>query len=275
MAARAALVDGAFAIPAALGLTAVAPHIDRSERDCLLSALPMIASTLGPAGRLVDAGAFETATMASLLTELERPKAAIMLRPDMDPRHHLRLSGATTTAEISHIEHDVDDLSWSLESAGDGRTLVAILGGGFGLYDRETGFDVLDHIGDVLKTGDLVLLTLEQPKDGAVLEALYLDTCTAIVTQALNKIGRYEGLEPRLFFDAMTHVLHYGALARENALIAWNGTMCPVPEGTWLEVGQFALTDIECGSDLHPDFAVESNWTAPDGHVSLLLLRKL
>jgi hypothetical protein len=274
-ATRDAFLDGCFSVPAALGLSGVAPHIERSERDCVTVALGEIAKALGPAGRLIDAGPFESQTIATVLAGLKNPKMTLVLREDCDPRHRQRLEDANSTSEILHLAGEIDDTDWNLPSSSGGKTLFAISGNGFSHYDRERAFDILDTASEALARNDLVLLTLEQPTDAAVLEVLYQDFCDAIVAGALGKLGRQHQLKPRVFFNAQTHVLHFGALALDKAYLTWNGTCCDIPDGTWIEIGQIALTDIGCAGDLHPDFGVANHWTSQDGLVSLLLLRKL
>ncbi|NJR20426.1 MAG: hypothetical protein HC777_02425 [Hyphomonadaceae bacterium] len=120
-----------------------------------------------------------------------------------------------------------------------------------------------------------MLLSLDQPADGAMIETIYWDFCQQIATLAISKVGQHRQLQFRLFYDAMSQTLKFGYLAGASAQIGWNGTICQLPMGAWLPVGEIAFTHILCGQDLHPDFTVETNWTSQDGLVSLLLLRKL
>jgi hypothetical protein len=271
---RALLMSGQFHVPLDLGLSGPVNHVERGERDCFAQALGHVAQAVGPAARLIDCGYFAGSSLAHVLATLERPKAGIVLTATPDMRHQERALQANLTAEISVINHNACQAGWPLEATAAGHTLVVIGGGGFGLLPPKQAFDVLENASHALLTGDFVLVTLEQMRDGAVLEASYLDFGNQIVTQALNQLGRSEGITPRVFFDSSQRCICLGAVAGEGAAVAWNGTRCHLPSGTWLDMGAIHLHDRPAAPDLHPDFEVEDLWTSVDQVVLLALLRK-
>jgi hypothetical protein len=162
-----------------------------------------------------------------------------------------------------------------LEPTAARRTLVAICGGGFGFLPPAQAFQILENASAILTTDDFVLVTLEQPRDGALVEASYIEFGSQIVMAALNRIGRSEGLAPRVFCEENARAVRLGAVAHPDAVISWNGTRCTFKEGTWLDCGAIHITAAAKGVDLHPDFDVEDQWTSADQLVSLLLLRKI
>jgi hypothetical protein len=271
---RVLLLSGQYALPLDLGLSGPASHMDRGERDCFAQALHHIAQAVGPAARLIDGGYFAGSSLSTILAALERPKAGIVLTATPDMRQHERTLQANLTAQISVINHNACQADWPLEATAAGHTLVVMCGGAFGLLSREQAFNVLENASRALLTGDFFLVTLEQPRDVAVLEAAYLDYGNQIVTHALNQIGRSEGLSPRVFYDDARGCIRLGAVTPEGGMIAWNGTRCAFEPGTWLDVGAITLHDLAGAPDLHPDFEVEDKWTSADQVVSLVLLRK-
>jgi hypothetical protein len=139
----------------------------------------------------------------------------------------------------------------------------------------ETAFRLLDNASAALGVGDLVMITLEQPRDVAVLEAAYLEPATAIITTALAKIGRSEGIAARVFCEANATLVRLGGIAEGPASVTWNGTTCSLSAGTWIDFGAIHITAASTAAQLHPDFVVEDHWTSGDQIASLLLLRKI
>jgi hypothetical protein len=250
-------------------------HIERGERDCYAQALPHLGSIVGPAARVIDCGYFAGAYLTQVLSALERPTAGIVLTATPDMRQFERLLDKGLTAQISLITHCAHQARWPLETSAAGRTLLVMSSGGFGLLPREQAFDVLENASNALRVGDLALITLEQPRDGALVEASYEDFGKQIVLNALAQIGRHEGLMPRIFYEQSAHAVRLGAVAEGPASIVWNGTRCQLPAGTWLDMGAIHMTPAQSGLQLHPDFEIEDRWTSGDQLVSLLLLRKI
>jgi hypothetical protein len=271
---RSALIAGDLRVPVEIGLTARANHIERSERDCLGTALPAIAQHLGPAVRVIDGGPFAGHLIPSLLSALERPKAAIVLTSSLDPRAFERLKQSETTAQITQVAHDIDQAGWPLESMGAGKTLLVISGGGFGLMPYAQAYTALENASTALNQGDFVLVTLETARDSAIIEVTYRDFGTALVSHALTQLGRSEGIEARVFYDPSLQSVRFGGVARRGASIAWNGTVRALDMGAWLDMGAMRLHNAQTAADLHPDFQVHDQWTSQDKAVTLLLLRK-
>jgi hypothetical protein len=261
---RAALLDGKLMLPLDLGVTGPANHIERGERDCYAQALHHIANAMGPAARTIECGYFAGSTLLQVLTALERPTAGIMLTATPDMRQYERLLQNELTAQISLVAHHACQAQWPLEVTAAGRTLVVVAGGGFGLLPPAQAFVVLENASSALITGDFVLITLEQPRDGALIEASYIDFGCHIVSNALSQIGRPEGLVPRVFCEQPATAVRLGAIAEGPASI-----------GSWLDMGAIYITAAAKGAQLHPDFDVEDQWTSGDELVSLLLLRKI
>jgi hypothetical protein len=272
---RASLLDGELFLPIDLGISSPASHIERGERDCFGQALVHIANAVGPAARLIDCGYFAAMVMPQVLAALERPKAGIVLTATPDMRHYDRVEQNNLTAEISLVRHHACAAQWPLERAAAGRTLVVLSGGGFGLLRPAQAFQVLENASSALAKDDFVLITLEQPRDGALLEATYIDYGSQIINSILNQIGRSENLVPRVFCDQPARSIRLGAIADGHALISWNGTKCTFAPGTWLDMGAIHITEAANGASLHPDFEIEDQWTSGDQLVSLLLLRKI
>jgi hypothetical protein len=274
-ACRAALLDGKMVLPLDLGITAPASHIDRGERDCFGQALLHIANAVGPAARVIECGYFAGSSLSQVLTALERPTAGILLSATPDMRQFEKLLQHDLTAQITLVTYNACEAKWPLEPTAAGRTLVVMAGGGFGLLPPAQAFQVLENASSALGTGDFVLITLEQPRDGAILEASYIEFGGQIVSSALAKIGRHEGLVPRVFCEPGAHAVRLGAIAEHPAFFSWNGTRCVLPKGSWLDMGAIHITAAATGAQLHPDFDVEDQWTSGDALVSLLLLRKI
>jgi hypothetical protein len=268
------LKRGILDLPLELGLASPAHHIERGERECYAAALPHIAHAVGPAACVVDCGFFAGHNLSALLSALERPKAGVVLSHAHDPRQQTRLLEADTTAEITFISHDARTPMWPLETMGAGRTLTVLSGGSYGLYSHAQAFEVLENASRAASSGDFVLITLEPQRDAAVIEALYLDYGSQIVTHALAYIGRAEGLTPRVFYDGKINSVRLGAIASTGAAIGWNGTRCAIEPGDWLDLGGITLLGGTQALDLHPDFEIEDQWSSQDQAVSLLLLRK-
>jgi Histidine-specific methyltransferase, SAM-dependent len=272
---RSALLAGRFDVPIHLGLTGRASHVERGERECFGAAIVDISTALGPAARVIEIGPFAGLAMGSILNELERPKAAVVMTDSLDTRLFARLQETVSTAEITYIPHDASAPSWPLNVIGAGRTLVLLAGGGFGLMPSKQAFSVLENASHALIQGDFVAVTLEMCRDAAIVDVLYSDYGNQLVTQALSSLGRAEGLEPRTFYDAATRRVRFGAVAGQNAGLAWNGTRCSFDRGTWLDMGAMQLHNPSSMIDLHPDFVVHDQWQSQDKVVTLLLLRKL
>ena len=271
---RSSLLAGQLAVPINLGLMSRLGHIERGERDCLVSASPVLASHVGPAARVIECGPFAGQIMAIVLNALERPKAGVVMTTTLGPRQIERLRETISTAEITHIDHNATYANWPLEPIGAGKTLVCIGGGGYGLLPPSQAHAALDNASQSLQQGDFVALTLEMNRDSAMIEATYRDYGNQIIMQALTSLGRVEGLEARIFYDAVTQRVVFGAMAQKGASIAWNGTRVDFDAGTWLDLGAMTLHTPTKLLDLHPDFEVYDQWHSQDKVVTLLFLRK-
>jgi hypothetical protein len=272
---RAALLAGQCSVPVSLGVTSRALHIERGERECFGAAVTDIAQALGPAARLIEIGPFAGLNMGQLLGAAERPKAGVVMTSNLDARQFARLQEIETTAEVTYLKHDSFAQSWPLESVGAGKTLICLAGGGFGLLSSKQAFSVLEHASQTLLQGDFVGLTLEMHRDSAVLDVVYRDFGNQLVKQALNALGRADGLETKTFYDAATRRVRFGALAGCDASLAWNGTVCQFGSGCWLDMGGMQLHTQDSFADIHPDFTVHHQWQSQDKVVTLLLLRKI
>lgn len=272
---RDALLSGDYRVPLFLGLTNPVSHIERGQRDCYARALPAIAKSVGPAARVIDCGYFAGNNIGLILQALERPKAGIVLTATSDVRANDVSLRASLTAEVSLHPQNAYEAAWDLEVMAAGRTLVCVSGGGFGMLTPETAFRLLDNASAALATGDFVMITLEQPRDVALLEAAYLEPATHIINTALAKIGRCEGITARVFSEANAKLIRLGGIAESSASVTWNGTTCVLDAGTWIDFGAIHITAASTAAQLHPDFVVEDHWTSGDQIVSLLLLRKL
>jgi hypothetical protein len=272
---RTALLAGSRNVPLTLGLSARALHIERGERECFGTALSDIAQALGPAARLIEIGPFAGLIMGQLLAAMERPKAGVIINSNLDARLFARLQETDSTAEITLLRHVGFGESWPLDSVGAGKTIICAAGGGFGLMTSQQAFSVLDQASQTLLQGDFVALTLDMPRDSAVVDVIYRDFGNQLVNQALNALGRADGFEARTFFDAATQRVRFGALTAGRGSIAWNGTVCPFQAGSWLDFGGMQLHTHDSLVDMHPDFAVHLQWQSQDQSVLLLLLRKI
>jgi hypothetical protein len=272
---RDTLKQGSTTLPFDLGLSGPAPHIERAERECFAVALSHVAQAVGPAGRILECGYFAGSNLPLFLSSLERPKAGIVMAATPDMRQYERTVQSSTTAEISIISHDACQPAWPLEAiAAAGRTLGVVSGGAFGMLLPQQAFALLENASAALLAGDFMLLTLEHPRDGAILETAYHDYCSHIVSGALTHIGRGSGIEPRSFYDETAKCIRLGAMASDQSSLSWNGTRVAFDQGVWLDMGAIHLTLPQNMSDLHPDFEVEDKWMSSDQAVSLLLLRK-
>ena len=213
--------------------------------------------------------------MAPLLGLLERPKAGVIMSSNFDVRHLNRLREAAKTAEVTYIQHDASVAFWPLETVGMGKTLVFIGGGGYGLAPPPKAFAMLENAGHALDRGDFAAVTLEVPRDGAVIDATYSEFGRQIVTSALANLGRSKGIEPRTFYDHSTQHIRFGAVAAGGAAISWNGTRCDIAAGAWLDFGAMTLHGPQTSCQLHPDFDVHDQWQSQDKAVTLILLRKI
>lgn len=272
---RRSLVAGGLIVPVELGLSGRVAHLERAERECFVAALGDISNLIGPAARMIDCGPFAGALAAQILNGLERPKAGIIMTTNLDTRQFARLLTIDTTAEVTHVLHQAHKPEWPLEVVGAGTTLVVMCGGGYGLSTPLNAFAALENASHRLGHGDFVALSLEIVRDGATLDAAYRDFGTHLIVQALTSLGRAEGLEPRTFYHPATNAVRFGALAKENASLAWNGTICEFDAGSWIDMGAMQLHEADARLDLHPDFEIAQQWPSQDGAVALLLLRKI
>jgi hypothetical protein len=272
---RAAICAGELKLPLDLGLSSPVRHIERGQRDCYDQAIETITTLVGPAARVIDCGYFASTKLDYFLSQLERPKAGIVLAATPDLRSSAQAFQSSHTAQVSVVHANACQGRWPLEPMAAGRTLVVLSGGGFGLLPPKNAFDVLENASAALSMGDFILITLEQPRDVAELEAAYLEHGQQIVMQALSKLGRVEGLTPRVFCEAHAKNVRLGAVAEAGAQISWNGTICALGAGSFIDFGSIHITGASTTAELHPDFEVAEHWESSDHIVSLLLLRRI
>jgi Histidine-specific methyltransferase, SAM-dependent len=272
---RSALMAGSKAVPVELGLLGPITHIERGERECYGAAFGEIAAFVGPAARVIDCGPFAGLLTGQMLSQLERPKAGIMMTSNLDARLFARLGESTSTAQVTHIHHHAHSPNWPLETIGAGKTLVMMTGGSYGLASPAQAFAILENASHQLQKGDFVALTLEMVRDAALIDAAYRDFGNQLVNQALGNLGRAEGLEARSFYDAPNQRVTFGATAQKEAALAWNGTRCSFDYGSWLDMGAMRLSSVDSFNDLHPDFETAHHWVSQDKVVTLQLLRKV
>jgi ribose 1,5-bisphosphokinase PhnN len=117
-------------------------------------------------------------------------------------------------------------------------------------------------------------LAIELAQDAAVVEAAYQDFGLHLVRTCLTRLGKSHGLEPRIFHEAASQQVQFGAVAQKEAAIQWHDAGCIFSPGDWLAMGsaqQFTaatLTSELAGFDVH------ETWRASDGRVDVMLLKK-
>jgi hypothetical protein len=273
--ARARLLAGNLALPIELGLGGMALRSERDLKECFQKALLDLPPLLGAAARVIECGAMAGHQLGQVLDVLERPKAGVVLSANFDTKQLDRLKEVTSTAEIMHVKRDAWAAMWQLQPTGTGKTLVLISGAGFALLSDHQTQTLLSHASNALNTGDFIALTLEAPRDGAILEASYADWGRKLVSNALTRIGRAENITERTFYDVPSQRIRFGGVAGGKAAISWNGTRCELTRGAWIDLGGIKLADQSYLADLHPDFSIHQNWTTQDQMTSLVLLQKV
>lgn len=268
------LLAGARTLNIALGLDSPAAHVERSEREVLDRILPHLGDLIGPAARLIDCGPFTGLRTAQVLAALERPKAIVLMNREIDPRIFDTLNAKDSTAEISLAPASASPSSWDLPAIGSGSTLALIAGGGLGLLSEAERRDLFHGSAQTLKSNDFLLLTSELTQDAAVAEAAYQDFGLHLVRTCLTRLGKSHGLEPRIFHQAASQQVQFGALAQKDASIQWQDVGCIFSPGDWLAMGaahQFTAATLT--SELS-GFDVQETWRASDGRVDVMLLKK-
>ncbi|WP_313588243.1 L-histidine N(alpha)-methyltransferase [Aquidulcibacter sp.] len=268
------LLDGGRTVDIALGLHNPAPHVDRAEHEVLDRILPHLGELIGPAARLIDCGPFTGLRTAQVLEALERPKAIVLMNREIDPRIFDTLNTKDSTAEISLAPASATPSSWDLPAIGSGTSLALIAGGGFGFLSKAERRDLITGAAQTLKSGDFLLLTIELAQDGAVAEAAYQDFGLHLVRACLTRLGKSHGLEPRIFHEAGSQQVQFGAVAQKEASIQWQDVCCLFSPGDWLAMGaaqQFTAATLT--SEL-AGFDVQETWHASDGRADVVLLKK-
>ena len=263
-------------------LTGRAPHFDRGERECFGLALSDLRAMLGPAARVVDCGAFAGHWLACVVEALERPKAGITLSKSAGDRNNVRARDSRgregeTTAQFTHVAHDMLDPSWPLEAIGAGKTLALLTGGEFGFLGTRQAFTFLENASNALSEGDFVALALECPRDGAILEAIYEDFLRQFANSGLasgNGGGKIEGFDVRSFYDPLTTSIKFGACAVKPGSVSINGEVHAMKQGDWIDLGAVMLFDHVARREFHPDFSVNTHWASSDRSIALVLLQK-
>lgn len=130
------LLAGARTLNISLGLDSPAAHVERAEREVLDRILPHLSELIGPAARLIDWGPFTGLRTAQVLMALERPKAIVLMKREIDPRIFDTLNAKDSTAEISLSPASATPSSWDLPAIGSATNLALIAGGGFGFLSE-------------------------------------------------------------------------------------------------------------------------------------------
>ncbi len=268
------LLAGGRTVSIALGLDHPAAHVERAEREVLDRILPQLSELVGPAARLIDCGPFTGLRTAQVLMALERPKAVILMNRDIDPRLFDTLTAKDSTAEISLAPASAIPSSWDLPTIGSGTSLALIAGGGLGFLSGTERRDLIKGAAQTLKANDYLLLAIELTQDAAVVEAAYQEFGLQLVRTCLTRLGKSHGLEPRIFHEAASQQVQFGAVAQKKATIKWQDAGCLFSPGDWLAMGsaqQFTAATLT--SEL-TEFDVHETWRASDGRVDVMLLKK-
>ncbi|OYU76561.1 MAG: hypothetical protein CFE32_09640 [Alphaproteobacteria bacterium PA3] len=231
------LLAGARTLNIALGLDSPAAHVERSEREVLDRILPQLGELIGPAARLIDCGPFTGLRTAQILAALERPKAIVLMNREIDPRIFDTLTAKDSTAEITVAPVSASPSSWDLPAIGSGTSLALIASGGFGFLSKGERRDLITGAAQTLKSNDFLLLTIELAQDAAVLEAAYQEFGLHLVRTCLTRLGKSHGLEPRIFHEAGSQHVQFGALAQKDATLQWQDVGCSFSPGEWLALG--------------------------------------
>ena len=268
------LLAGARTLNIALGLDSPAAHVERAEREVLDRMLPRLGELIGPAARLIDCGPFTGLRTAHVLAALERPKAIVLLNREIDPRIFDTLNAMDSTAEISLAPAGASPSSWDLPAIGSGTSLALIAGGGLGFLSQAERKDLFTGAAQTLKSNDFLMVTIELAQDAAVVEAAYQDFGQHVVRTCLTRLGKSHGLDPRIFHQASSQTVQFGALAQKDAAIQWQDVGCSFDPGDWLAMGaaqQFTTATLTCELI---GFEVQETWRASDGRVDVMLLTK-
>jgi hypothetical protein len=255
--------------------TARIAYVERGERECYAVALAELGKALGPAARVIDCGPFAGQWLTSVLDILERPKAGITIAPSIDPRLQEKFKEYPSTAQITHLAHDISTTPWPLEVVGKGTTIALLSGGAFGALSFKQGFDFLESAGQALLTDDFVALTLATVQDGAVLEALYEEHLRPLSNQALNHLAKGEAFTPTAFFDPSSASIKFGGIATRDSICDIDGMNYEFLKGHWLGLGAIRIFELSQTTQFHPDFATYATWRSSDQTTALVLLRKI
>lgn len=273
--AQADLQAGQTDFPIELGLDGPPPHVERGEREILDRILPELVDRIGPAARLIDAGPFAGLRAALILGQLERPKAVVLVNPDIDPRVLDSVQDRASTAQISVAPPGAQASQWDLPAVGTGASLAVLSAGCLGLLSPSARQAWLTGAHDALKAGDFLLVSLEKSRDGALMEATYLDFGQALVRNALARLGKAQGLEPRIYYDACARQVHFAAL------VSGSGTPAGRPDqlgrlaaGQLLRFGAARQLDLDDLTAACHDFQLVAHWNSSDGWVTAALLVK-
>ena len=268
------LLAGARTLNIALGLDSPAAHVERSEREVLDRILPHLAELIGPAARLIDCGPFTGLRTAQILAALERPKAIVLMNREVDPRIFDTLHAKDSTAEISLAPASASPSSWDLPAIGSGTSLALIAGGGLGFLSETERQDLIKGAAQTLKANDYLLLAIELAQDAAVVEAAYQDFGLHLVRTCLTRLGKSHGLEPRIFHEAASQQVQFGAVAQKEATIQWQDAGCLFSPGDWLAMGSAQQFTAATLISEFAEFDVQETWRASDGRADVLLMKK-
>ena len=268
------LLAGERSFSIALGLDNPASHVERAEREVLDRILPELGQWIGPAARLIDCGPFTGLRTAQLSATLERPKAIVLMNREIDPRIFDLLQAKAATAEISVAPTSATAAAWNLPAIGSGTSLAMIAGGGLGFLTEAERKDLFHGASETLKSDDFLLVTLELTQDAALVEAAYQEFGQHLVRTSLTRLGKSHGFEARVFHQASSHQIQFGALAQKDATIQWQDAGCGFSPGDWLAMGAAQQFTADTLAQALPDFDVHQTWRASDGRVEVMLLKK-
>lgn len=268
------LLAGERSFAIALGLDNPASHVERAEREVLDRILPHIATLVGPAARLIDCGPFTGLRTAQTLATLERPKAIVLMNREIDPRIFDTLQAKATTAEISVAPASATPANWDLPAIGSGTTLAMISGGGLGFLTAGGRKELFHGASLTLKSDDFLLVTIELAQDAAMVEAAYQEFGQSLVRTCLTRLGKSHGFEARVFHQATSQRVQFGAVAQKDASIQWQDAGCGFKLGDWLAIGAAQQFTTETLAQEVAGFDIHQTWRASDGRIEVMLLKK-
>jgi hypothetical protein len=271
---------GNYHVDIRLGLEGPASHVERSEKEALGLAQPTLSESLSPAGRVFDFGVFAGRRTALVSAAIGRLKSIILLNSgSSDVQSDLsKLASLHPEAQIEALPyadpHGGHDRSWSLEPMGQGKTLAMCLSGAYSFMEPNDVRSFWQQMGRELKVADLMLITIEPPRDAARIEADEHGFGTQMARSCLAKVGRTEAMSPRVIYLADRQCLKFGAVCDRGASISWNGATHEIPAGTWIGCGSKRFLSPERLALEAEGFTLANVFACDGGIAHLVMLEK-